>query len=124
MRNSAIFDEIIRIFGTQKACAKALGISDKTFSRNLDRSTPKFIARLKKIGIVLPNKIEDKTSSTNEPDFIYQAKKIIQLEKELEKSKSALIENEKLKAEIAQIRIDFLLLKRLQEDKNNNKERR
>ena len=84
IENSAILAEIIRKYGSQKACADALGMSESAFSISLKRKSKKFLLKLSTVGIVLE---ENKPTVIKESVVTYQANKIMELEervKELE----------------------------------------
>lgn len=96
MQDNAILSEILKKFKTQKACAEAMGISEQAFSHGLRRKTKKFLARLRAIGIVLPNK-EDKRQVPNEALFFFQAEELMRYKiKADELEKENMILKEKL----------------------------
>lgn len=49
-----VSDAIFKTFETHAECAEALGISESTFSRNLNTLSDKFLKRLEKLGVELP----------------------------------------------------------------------
>lgn len=50
-----LLQAIIEKFGTQRECAKALGIDETNFSNKLKRLSNKFIHQLKFIGVKIPD---------------------------------------------------------------------
>ena len=90
MQKDAILSEILRVYGSQRACAEKLGISEQTFSHNLNKLSPRFIARLKTIGIILPDK-QEKNISINESELQNLVSKLVKENFELKE------ENAKLK---------------------------
>lgn len=93
--NSAILAEIIKKYGSQKACADALGMSESAFSISLKRKSKKFLLKLSTVGIVLE---ENKPTIIKESVVTYQANKIMELE---EKIKELEAENQSLRSSIS-----------------------
>ena len=97
MQKDAILGDILKKYGSQKECAKALGITEQAFSHALSRMSNRFIARLRNIGIIVyDDDQQNKVDSVNESVVIYQANRIMELEKEVEKLK---LENVKLRVQ-------------------------
>jgi len=64
-------------FESNKQCADALGITESSFSRNLDRLTLNFIARLRKIGVEIPYPDEKVSFIVKDPNEKYECFKEI-----------------------------------------------
>lgn len=94
MQKDLILGEILKKYGSQKACAEALGITEQAFSHALSRLSNRFIARLRNIGIVVYDDDQNK-NIISETLVTYQANRIMELEKE----------NEQLKEENAKLRV-------------------
>ena len=52
-------EKIILEFKTQKACAEAIDMNESAFSKLLKKPTPKFLAKLKSVGVVLNNEVHE-----------------------------------------------------------------
>lgn len=61
-------------FGSKKKCAKALGITESTLSRNLKKLSNAFIQRLQGIGVVLGHLISYNEKHGIKPGFIGDTK--------------------------------------------------
>ena len=88
----AIYDK----FDSMEELSIKLGTSKQNISAKLRRLSTKFLNQLKSVGIVLPYKTENNISTVNESVVIYQANRIMELEKEIEKLK---LENVKLRVQ-------------------------
>ncbi len=90
-RKDLILAEIVKVFGSQKACADALNMTEGNFSHALNRLSKKFLLRLATVGIVIN---ENNPTVIKESIVTYQATKIMQLE---EKLKELETENKELR---------------------------
>lgn len=54
LNQKIVSNAIIERYGSQKACATALGISEQNLSHKIKRLSNKFIHQLLKLGVVLP----------------------------------------------------------------------
>lgn len=105
-------------FGTQRECAKALGIDETNLSNKLKRLSSKFLYQLKNIGVTLPNFYPEMMltikGNVNEPEETYnqRLKENEQFKSEIQELKKLLSlsvqritaleeENEKLRSEVA-----------------------
>lgn len=60
MDENGIKTAIKKKFGTLRACAEALGISENNLNNKIKTRSDKFILELKRLGVDLPDKIEVK----------------------------------------------------------------
>lgn len=67
----SLLEKIIIKFKTQRACANAIVMNESAFSKLLKRPTPKFLVKLKSVGIVI-----DESPIIKEPQTKYKSNEV------------------------------------------------
>ena len=110
--------EVLKICGSQKACADKMGITEPAFSRNMKIRKPKFLISLGKVGVIteratpaynvwekLAEAEETNLALMREKDLLESEKRSLSSELRLERriSRKTLRENNKLLKELVSV---------------------
>lgn len=119
IKREDVIEAILKKFGTQRACANALGIDETNLSNKLKRLSNRFLFELKSVGVDIPTsnknytiELNDNRVKENQQQYLNCIAEIQQLKTELLEAKKLLSisvnritelekENEKLRAESA-----------------------
>lgn len=119
IRREDVIEAILKKFGTQRACANALGIDETNLSNKLKRLSNRFLFELKSVGVDIPTsgknytiELNNNQVKENQQQYLNCIAEIEQLKRELTDTKKIIslslnkiteleTENDKLRAESA-----------------------